>query len=76
MVFSIAGNTNNIVKINNYSISTQDFIDHLNASNLNSDQIKENIDNNVLEEALGKLISKHYFKWRLKILTFQFQKNH
>ena len=62
------GNTNNIVKINNYSISTQDFIDHLNSSNLNSDQIKENIDNNVLEEALGKLISKTLLQMEIEDL--------
>ena len=62
------GNTNNIVKINNYSISAQDFIDHLNASNLNSDQIKENIDNNVLEEALGKLISKTLLQMEIEDL--------
>ena len=30
------GNTNNIVKINNYTISTQDFIDHLNTSNIDN----------------------------------------
>ena len=62
------GNTNNIVKINNYSISTQDFIDYLNSSNLNSDQIKENIDNNVLEEALGKLISKTLLQMEIEDL--------
>ena len=28
------GNTNNIVKINNYTISTQDFIDYLNTSSI------------------------------------------
>ena len=32
-VFS-GGNTNNIVKINNHNITTQDFMDHLNNSNL------------------------------------------
>ena len=39
------GNTNNIVKINNYTISTQDFIDHfqpimISAENLNIDWAK------------------------------------
>ncbi len=52
------GNTNNIVKINNYTISTQDFIDHLNSSNIDTNVIKENIDNNILDELLGSLISK------------------
>jgi peptidyl-prolyl cis-trans isomerase D len=52
------GNTNNIVKINNYTISTQDFINHLNSSNIDTNVIKENIDDNILEELLGNLISK------------------
>ena len=38
-----SGNTNNIVKINNQKISTQDFMDYLNKSKLTSDFIKENI---------------------------------
>ena len=52
------GNTNNIVKINNYTVSTQDFINHLNSSNIDANIIKKNIDDNILEEFLGNLISK------------------
>ena len=56
-VFS-GGNTNNIAKINNKSISTQDFMDHLNSSRISLETIKENIENNILEEILAELISK------------------
>jgi len=56
-VFS-GGNTNNIAKINNQSISTQDFMDHLNSSRISLDTIKKNIENNILEEILTELISK------------------
>jgi len=56
-VFS-GGNTNNIAKINNKSISTQDFMDHLNSSRISLESIKENIENNILEEILAELISK------------------
>ena len=56
-VFS-GGNTNNIAKINNKSISTQDFMDHLNSSRISLETIKENIENNILEEVLTELISK------------------
>ncbi len=56
-VFS-GGNTNNIAKINNQSISTQDFMDHLNSSRISLETIKENIENNILEEILAELISK------------------
>ena len=37
-VFS-SGNTNNIAKINNNNISTQDFMDHLNSTNITSEKI-------------------------------------
>ena len=51
------GNTNNIVKINDYTVSTQDFIDHLNILKIDTNVVKENIDDNILEELLGNLIS-------------------
>ena len=56
-VFS-GGNTNNIAKINNQSISTQDFMNHLNSSRIILETIKDNLNNNILEEMLGELISK------------------
>ena len=55
-VFS-SGNTNNIAKINNYSISTKDFIDYINEERITNEYIQENINNNVLEELLAELIS-------------------
>ena len=55
-VFSTGG-TNSVAKINNYNISTQDLSDHFNNTTLDLDTIKQNIDNNVIEETLGNLIS-------------------
>ena len=55
-VFS-GGNTNSLVKINNKNISTQDFIDFVNTSNLDPNAIKKNIDKNIIEEILTQLIS-------------------
>ena len=55
-VFS-GGNTNNIAKINNENISTKDFINYINISRIDSQYIKENINNNVIEEILSKIIS-------------------
>ena len=51
------GNQNNIAKINNTNISTQDFMDYLNQSGLSQQVIKENIDKNIIEELLSSLIS-------------------
>ena len=51
------GNQNNIVKINNINISTQDFMEYLNQSGLSQQVIKENIDKNIIEELLSSLVS-------------------
>ena len=51
------GNQNNIAKINNTNISTQDFMDYLNESGLSQQAIKENINKNIIEELLSTLIS-------------------
>ena len=55
-VFS-GGNKNSIAKINNYNVSAQDFADFVNNSKISTEVIKQNIDNNVLEELLTQLVS-------------------
>ena len=55
-VFS-GGKTNSVAKINSFNISTKDFVDHINNSKLSADKIKENINNNILEEFLTELVS-------------------
>ena len=55
-VFS-SGNTNSIAKINKENISTQDFIDHINQSKIPTETIRDNLDQNIIEELLSGLIS-------------------
>ena len=62
------GNTNNIVKINNESISTQDFMNYLNQSGLSQQVIKENIEKNVIEELLSSLVSMTLLELEIKDL--------
>ena len=52
-----SGNTNNIVKINNTNISTKEFIDYINKSNIPQKTIRENLNENIIEELLSTLIS-------------------
>jgi peptidyl-prolyl cis-trans isomerase D len=66
-VFS-GGNSNNIAKINNHSIPTQDFIDYINESKINPEIIKKNLENNVLEELLAMLVSKRLLEMEIKDL--------
>ena len=66
--FSI-GNQNNIAKINNKNISTQDFMDYLNRSGLSQQVIKENIDKEIIEELLSSLISLTLLNLEIKNLN-------
>ena len=52
-----SGNTNNVAKINDKNISTQDFINHINQSNIPEQTIRENLDKNIIEELLSTLVS-------------------
>ena len=61
-----SGNTNNIAKINKINISTQDFIDHVNQSNIPQKTIRENLDKNIIEELLSTLISSTLLKLEIK----------
>jgi peptidyl-prolyl cis-trans isomerase D len=51
------GNQNNIAKINNKKLSTQDFMDYLDKSGLSQQVIKDNIEKDIIEELLSTLIS-------------------
>ena len=55
-VFS-GGNTNNIAKINDETISTQEFLNYVNNTNIDKNYIKNNLDNNVIESIISKIVS-------------------
>ena len=50
-------NQNNIAKINKTNVTTQDFMNYLNQSGISQQVIRENLDNNIIEELLSGLIS-------------------
>ena len=52
-----SGGTNNLAKINETNISTQEFIDYLNASGIPQEQIRENLDKDIIEEILSGMVS-------------------
>ena len=53
-----SGNTNTIAKINKKNISTQEFIDYINTSNIPQETIRKNLNKNIIEELLSGLISR------------------
>ncbi len=66
------GNTNNVAKINNNTISITDFINHVNESGLNENFIIENLDNNIFEELLSDLIAQELMKMEIENLNLNF----
>ena len=52
-----SGNTNTIVKVNESNVSTEEFIDYLNNSGIPQKTIRENLNNNIIEELLSGLVS-------------------
>jgi hypothetical protein len=62
------GNQNNIAKINSTNITTQDFMNYINQSNLSQQVIKENIDKNIIEELLSSLVSMTLLDLEIKDL--------
>ena len=61
-----SGNTNTIAKINKINISTQEFIDYLNSSGISERSIKDNLDQNIIEELLSGLISTTLIELEVK----------
>ena len=66
-----SGNTNNIAKINKKNISTQEFIDHINKTNIPEKTIKENLDKDIIEELLATLISTTLLELEVKKFDIQ-----
>ena len=50
-------NQNNIAKVNKTNVTTQDLIDYINQSGITQETIRENLENNIIEELLSGLIS-------------------
>ena len=65
-VFS-GGKTNNLAKINNQNISTDDFFKYLNKLNINPNNLKDKLNENTMSQILSEIIS-------LKILDMETDK--
>ena len=52
-----SGNVNNLAKIDNSNITTKEFVEYVQLSNISDQVIKENLEKNIIEELLSSLIS-------------------
>ena len=62
----MSNNQNNIAKINNTNITTKDLINYINQTGISQKAIKENLNNNILEELLSGLISSKLLDLEIK----------
>ena len=62
----MSNNQNNIAKINKINITTKDFIDYVNKSGISQQAIKDNLNNNIIEELLSGLISATLLNLEIK----------
>ena len=67
-------NQNNIAKINKTNVTTQDFIDYVNQSGISQEAIRDNLDNNIIEELLSGLISTTLIGLEIKDFDLQLTK--
>ncbi len=70
-----SGNSNTVAKINNENISTQEFIDHINQLNISTDSIRNNLDQNIIEELLSGLISSKLLNLEIDDFEILISKN-
>ena len=54
--------TNNVAKINDYNISTKNFTNHISSLGISSEVIRNNLDQNILEEILSDLLAKKFIE--------------
>ena len=68
----LSNNQNNIAKINKTNITTNDFIDYLNQTGISQNAIRENINDNIIEELLSGLISTTLLDLEIKDFNINF----
>ena len=71
----MSNNQNNIAKINKTNVTTKDFIDYINKSGISQKAIKDNLNNNIIEELLSGLISTTLLNLEIKDFNMMLSKN-
>ena len=71
----MSNNQNNIAKINKTNITTQDFINYINRTGITQKAIKNNLNNNIIEELLSGLISTTLLNLEIKDFNIMLSEN-
>ncbi len=70
-----SGNTNNLAKINDTNISTQEFIDYLGTTGIPQETIRSNLDKKIIEELLSSLVSNTLLELEIKDFNLSISEN-
>ena len=68
----MSNNQNNIAKINKTNITTKDLIDYINQTGVSQQAVKNNLNNNIIEELLSGLISTTLLDLEIKDFKIMF----
>ncbi len=71
----LSNNQNNIAKINKTNVTTQDLINYINKSGINEKAIRDNLNNNIIEELLSSLVSTILLDLEVKDFNIFFSEN-
>ncbi len=71
----LSNNQNNIAKINKTNITTEDFINYINQTGISQKAIKDNLNNNIIEELLSGLVSTTLLDLEIKDFNINYSKN-
>jgi peptidyl-prolyl cis-trans isomerase D len=71
----MSNNQNNIAKINKTNVTTQDFINYINQIGVSQQAIKDNLNDNIIEELLSSLISKTLLDLEVKDFKIRFSES-
>ena len=71
----LSNNQNNIVKIDENNITTQDFINFINESGISEKVIQNRINDNIIEELLSSLVSKTLLELEIKDFNIKLSEN-
>ncbi len=71
----LSNNQNNIAKINKTNVTKQDLINYINKSGISQKAIKDNLNNNIIEEILSGLISTTLLDLEIKDFNIKISQN-
>lgn len=71
----MSNNQNNIAKINKTNVTKEDLLNYINQTGVSQQAIKENLNNNIIEELLSSLISTTLLDLEIKDFGIMYSEN-